>query len=174
MSQQIDPEAESGPPRRPLDFWLMLVDGLLNRRFRDVLDEHGLTRREWEILRMLDAGAAGVEELDADLRPFFDAGDGPGVVDSLTELAESGWVGFEGSGFALTDRGRTSVARLSEVLDRNRRSITSGISPERWATLLEVLEQVAHNLGWNEDLARTIEGTGPSAADEPSLPARST
>lgn len=56
-------------PHRPLDFWLKLVDTLINLHFQAMLEEHGIVRRQGEMMRMLSRGPATQEDLDAALAP---------------------------------------------------------------------------------------------------------
>lgn len=57
--------------QRPLDFWLRLVDDLLNERVDSALEEHGVTRRQWAMINLLTSGTASRADLDAALAPFL-------------------------------------------------------------------------------------------------------
>ncbi|MBC7518186.1 MAG: MarR family transcriptional regulator [Microbacteriaceae bacterium] len=56
---------------RPIGFWLKLVDQLIDERFDTTLDEHGVTRRQWQMLNLLRRGPANRAELDAAVAPFL-------------------------------------------------------------------------------------------------------
>jgi DNA-binding MarR family transcriptional regulator len=139
-------------PQRPIDFWLKLVDNLINEQFQIILEEHGVTRREWEILRLLSVRPARESELDDVLQPFFSSSE-ERPTEQLAELVESGWVARTGEEVRLTELGRTSYGRLSAVMARHSESFGAGISPTDVDTTLGVLERMARNLGWQDDVA---------------------
>ena len=62
-------------PHRPLDFWLKLVDTLINVHFQIMLEEHGIIRRQWEMMRLLSRAPASQDDLDAALAPFLPEGE---------------------------------------------------------------------------------------------------
>ena len=49
---------------RPIGFWLKLVDRLIDDGFARTLEEHGVTRRQWQLLNVLSRQRATVEQLD--------------------------------------------------------------------------------------------------------------
>jgi hypothetical protein len=134
-------------PRPPVDYWLKLVDALINQRFAELLDEHGVTRREWEMLRLLTAGPATREVLDEALLPFLGPAPGTSTADQLAELVDSGWVARDEAGYILTSVGRQSFTRLDAAVQRVDSAITAGLAPEELATAVAVLQQMARNLG---------------------------
>jgi hypothetical protein len=132
--------------RGPIDYWLKLVDRLINERFDELLYEHGVTRREWEMLRLLSTGPATLAELDEALLPFL----GPPAPDTsaeqLKELAGSGWVQESGPTYRLTSAGYRSYERIAVVVERSNEAITAEVDPEDFATAVAVLRQMARNL----------------------------
>ncbi len=136
--------------QRPLGFWLKLVDRLIDDRFADTLEEHGVTRRQWQLLNVLSRGPATGAELDAALAPFLSAVDGETVAEHLAELVDSGWVALSPSGYSLADPGRTALAALASTVDKTRALTADGISEQRYAEALETLERMARNLGWTD------------------------
>jgi len=140
--------------QRPIGFWLKLVDRLIDEQFATTLDEHGVTRRQWQLLNVLAQGSASVEKLDAAVAPFLDpaAGESPAEssVEHLTELIESGWVDATAAGYELTLRGQTALDRLSAVITEQRTTFSRGISEEDYRTTIDVLERVSRNLGWSD------------------------
>jgi hypothetical protein len=116
-----------------------------------ILEEHGVTRREWEILRLLSVRPATESELDDVLRPFFSSSEGR-PTEQLSELTESGWVARAGDEVQLTELGRTSYGRLSAVMARHSESFGAGISKADVDTTLGVLKRMAGNLGWQDDV----------------------
>ncbi len=137
-------------PRRPVDFWLRLLDKLINEHFGRTLDEHGITRRQWEVMNLLSRGPASHDELADALAPFHHEVQPRNLTDELAELEDSGWLLRREQVYELTERGQTSYQRLEPVLRATDEEIAHGISPDDYATMLDVLERMAVNLGWRE------------------------
>jgi len=142
---------------RPIGFWLKLVDRLIDDGFARTLEEHGVTRRQWQLLTILDASPSSDEQLSAALRPFLqwdaaaaDAGEPATAQENLEELVESDWVVLEGGFYALTDRGRTLFEKLRVVVGGLRERASEGVSEPDHATTLATLERMATNLGWRD------------------------
>lgn len=159
---------------RPIGFWLKLVDRMIDGQFASTLEEHGVTRRQWQLLNILARENATVEQLDDAVAPLlsaplpFEAASSdsldPASVDSeptaddpaetsashLAELVESDWVRIAGSIYELTERGRTALDRLSGVVGAQRTLATEGVTPDQYEQTVAVLERVARNLGWND------------------------
>lgn len=140
---------------RPLGYWLKLVDSLISEQFANSLEEHGVTRRQWQLLNVLSRGPATGGELTAALAPFF--GDPPAEdeptspSEHLSELVESHWVAEDGHTFMLTERGSVSLERLTEIVDEMREESSAGISTQEYSTTLASLKKMATNLGWDPD-----------------------
>ncbi|GAA2105024.1 hypothetical protein GCM10009841_23500 [Microlunatus panaciterrae] len=134
--------------QRPLGFWLKLVDELINAQFSSTLDEHGVTRRQWQLMNVLVNGPATLAELDEAVAPFLDEATQESSAEHLGELVESEWVSRDNETYAMTERGITSFSRLREVVGRNRDTLSQGISEAEYDATLDVLERMARNLGW--------------------------
>ena len=135
---------------RPIGFWLKLVDRLIDEQFASTLEEHGVTRRQWQLLNVLSKEPSTVEQLDAAVAPFLSADDNESSAEHLSELIDSAWVDATPTGYELTDRGRTALDKLSEVVAAQRTLATEGVTPEEYEQTVSVLERVARNLGWND------------------------
>lgn len=136
--------------QRPIGFWVKLVDNLLEEQFASTLEEHGVTRRQWQLLNVLSRGAASVQQLDAAIAPFLPTGQLESSADHLTELIDSAWVTATPTGYELTERGQVACQRLSEVVAEQRTAITEGLTEADYTTTLRSLERIALNLGWSE------------------------
>ena len=123
---------------KPIGFWLKLVDRLIDEQFAVTLEEHGVTRRQWQLLNVLDAGPSTVEQLDSAGAPFLADDDGESSVEHLTEL---------------TERGRAAFERLRDVVAERRTAATEGVTADEYEQTLAVLERVARNLGWSDPAA---------------------
>ena len=140
--------------QRPIGFWLTLVDRLIDEQFELTIDEHGVTRRQWQLLNVLSRTVSTVEELDLAIAPFLAAGDGKHAAESsaehLTELIDSAWVDATPAGYELTERGRAAFDRLAGVVAQQRSSVVQGVSESEYLATVEVLERMAANLGWRD------------------------
>jgi hypothetical protein len=133
--------------QRPIGYWLKLVDNLIERQFATTLDEHGVTRRQWQLLNVLARSSATVEQLDDAIAPFLD-GASESAVEHLSELIDSAWVDATAEGYELTDRGRTAFATLAEVVAKQRAVVAQGITEAEYSETVGVLEKMARNLGF--------------------------
>lgn len=122
--------------QRPIGFWLKLVDRLLDEQFAETLDEHGVTREQWQLLNVLSRDGA--------------AADVTGATEDLAELGESGWIVMTPTGYQLTDRGQGALGRLTNVVAGQRTTVNAGIPEDAYLTTVATLEHMAFNLGWNE------------------------
>ena len=136
--------------QRPIGYWLRLVDGLIDDQFAGTLDEHGVTRMQWQLMNVLARGQASVEMLDAAVKPFLVAG-GETTIDHLTELIESAWVDATPTGYELTERGHGALDRLTNVVAGQRTDMASGVAESEYLTTIGTLERMARNLGWSDE-----------------------
>ena len=131
---------------RPIGYWLKLVDRLIDEQFASTLEEHGVTRRQWQLLNVLSQGPATVEQLDAAVAPFLSPDESS--PEQLTELIDSGWVDATPSGYEVTDRGRGAFERLAAVVATQRTAIAEGVTEAEYEQTVAVLERMARNLGY--------------------------
>lgn len=136
--------------QRPIGYWLKLVDRLIDEQFARTLDEHGVTRMQWQLLNVLSRGQASVEMLDAVVAPSIAVG-GESTLDHLTELIESAWVNATPTGYELTERGHGALDRLTNVVADQRTVMAAGVPEASYLTTTKTLEQLAFNLGWRDD-----------------------
>jgi DNA-binding MarR family transcriptional regulator len=135
---------------RPIGYWLKLVDRLIDEQFASTLEEHGVTRRQWQLLNVLSKEPATVEQLDAAVAPFLSADDHETSADHLAELVESGWVALDPTGYELLERGRSALDRLTQVVTVQRTVVSEGVTAEEYEQTLAVLERMARNLGYQD------------------------
>jgi DNA-binding MarR family transcriptional regulator len=140
--------ATSAADRRPIGFWLKLVDRLIDDSFDALLGQAGLTRRLWQVLSALWGGPATVEQLDTGLAPFLDVAQ-PTVDPVVEDLSARGWTTRTGDGrVTITEAGVAAHADLLARVSENRRRLTAGIAAEEYAATIGVLRRMAANLGW--------------------------
>lgn len=135
---------------RPIGFWLKLVDRLIDELFATTLEEHGVTRRQWQLLNVLSRGPSSVDQLDVAVAPFLAADDSESSADHLVELLESEWVAEQSDGLRLTERGTVAFSRLTEVVAEQRTLMTEGVAEPEYDQTIAVLERIARNLGYAE------------------------
>ncbi len=133
---------------RPIGFWLKLVDRLIDEQFAATLDEHGVTRRQWQLLSVLTHKPATIDELDAAAAPSTDPAESS--ADHLAELVDSGWVAVTRGEYELLDRGRSAFERLADVVATQRTLSTEGLTQEQYDDALAALERMARNLGFSD------------------------
>ncbi|MFP7761627.1 MarR family winged helix-turn-helix transcriptional regulator [Marisediminicola sp. LYQ85] len=159
--------------QRPIGYWLKLVDRMIDERFDSTIDEHGVTRRQWQVLNVLSVGTTTRDELFVAIEPFLPArtraadirppvadgldeaapvepvdADGLTVSSEVDELIESEWVADSPSGLVLTPTGRAAFERIADVVAGIRASVTEGVGDDDYATTVRSLERMAANLGW--------------------------
>lgn len=138
---------------RPIGYWLKLVDRLIDEQFASTLEEHGVTRRQWQLLNVLSQGPATVGQLDAAVAPFLRAATSEEAAESsvehLAELVESAWLDATADTYTLTDRGRGAFERLETVVAMQRTQVAEGLTPDQYEQTVAVLERMARNLGYS-------------------------
>ncbi len=134
----------------PLGYWLKLVDQLIDKQFAATLDEHGVTRRQWQLLNVLAQAPSSLEQLDAAVAPFLNPDGDETSEEHLAELVESAWVVRSEAQYALTEQGQSAFTRLAEVVAGNRDQLTAGVSEDQYELTVAVLEHMARNLGWSD------------------------
>lgn len=137
-----------------LSYWLRLVDSLITTQINESLEEHGLTRTQWQLMNALTTRPQSVDEL-GDALPIPSVTDpsdpeGPeSVEEHLEELVESGWLVHEGGLYTLTSTGRASGERVAEVVEQLRGRATEGLQEGQYEAMITALRQMAGNLGWS-------------------------
>jgi hypothetical protein len=129
--------------RRPIGFWLKLVDRLIDERLNGTLGD--LTRRHWQVLNVVQQGQADRGEIDTRVRPFL--GGELTAAREVADLRDRGWIAGAGM-LALTEQGRTEFQRILSRVSTDRASMMADIAPEEYASTVSVLERMARNLGW--------------------------
>lgn len=137
--------------QRPIGFWLRLVDNRIDEQFATTLDEHGVTRLQWQLMNVLARGAASVEMFTTAVQPFVATSGEEAALEQLSELIESGWVNATPSGYELSERGHGALDRLTNVVAGQRTGMTEGVTAGDYATTVATLERLARNLGWTDE-----------------------
>lgn len=136
---------------RPIGFWLKLVDALVDDAYTRLLDQHGLSREQWQLLDAMDAGPQQTAYFERILGPFA-AHDGVSATpaDHLDELVESGWVFRDGDTWSLTPTGRHAMDGLEAAVAAARDNALRDIPSDEYGRMLDTLERIAHNYGYRQ------------------------
>ena len=135
-----------------MGYWLKLVDSLIDEQFAATLEEHGVTRRQWQVLNLLEHQPATEAQLNAGLSPFFASEDEPqSLSEHLAELVESGWVSAHNGQYSITDRGHISLLKLSELVEKIRTQFGEDLDGSEYDAVVVALEKIARNLGWQPE-----------------------
>lgn len=135
--------------QRPIGFWLKLVDTLLDERLADTLGDQGLSRRDWQVLNVVRAGANDMAAIAYQLRPFLGTGDAD-ATSAVDRLRRRGWLIIDAAGVRLAPDREAAFASLARLVGSARRAAVAGVEPAEYVAALSVLERIAHNLGWED------------------------
>ena len=140
---------------RPIGYWLKKLDRLIDGQFERQLGEAGLSRRQWQLLNLLEEGPRSAPELQTELEPFL-----PDEPDELSEalsgLITRGWAASQDNVVSLTETGQAQFGRVRTKVTQLRQSSMAGISPEEYQVTIGVLSRMAANLELDSD-----SGNGP-------------
>ena len=130
---------------RPIGYWLKKLDSLIDGQFERQLSEAGVSRRQWQLLNLLEDGPRSVPDLRAELEPFLqgDAGD---LEDALARLVTRGWAESTDNIANLTETGQAQLGVVKAKVAELRQGLVAGISPEEYEATIDVLARMAANL----------------------------
>ena len=134
---------------RPIGYWLKKLDRLIDRQFELQLSTARLSRRQWQLLNLLENNPRSVPELEAELEPFLQRV-AQELSDALAGLVTRGWAESRDNIVNLTETGRAQfeiVKATAEV----RQTLMRGIPPEEYRTTIDVLARMAANLEAKEE-----------------------
>jgi hypothetical protein len=133
---------------RPIGYWLKKLDRLIDEQFDGQLSDAGLTRRQWQVLNLVEDGPRSVPELEAELEPFLQDAlhDLP---HALSGLLTRGWTDVQENIVTLTETGQAQLELLKAKIAGVREALMIGISPEEYQATIDVLSRMAANLKSN-------------------------
>jgi DNA-binding MarR family transcriptional regulator len=132
-------------PERPIGYLLKNLDRLIDARFERQLGDAGLSRRQWQLINLLEDGPRSVPELHTELEPFLqDAPDD--LQDALSGLVGRGWADSQEEIVALTEIGQAQFGLVTAMVAELRQTLMIGISAEQYQTTTDVLIRMAANL----------------------------
>jgi predicted transcriptional regulator len=137
---------------RPIGYWLKKLDRLIDQQFERRLEEAALSRRQWQLLSLLQDDPRSIPELRSELEPFLqDPPDDPS--DALAGLTTRGWADSQDNVVSLTKTGQAQFGLIMAKVTELRQSLTVGISPQEYQATVDVLARMAANLEPDTKLA---------------------
>ena len=130
---------------RPIGYWLKKLDRLIDEQFEEQLGEAGLSRRQWQVINLLEGDPRSVPELQSELEPFLQE-DPDDLTDALSGLVTRGWVASQDNIVNLTETGQAQLKLIEAKVTELRQASMAGISPEEYQTTIDVLARMASNL----------------------------
>ena len=130
---------------RPIGYWLKKLDRLIDEQFEQQLGEAGLSRRQWQVINLLEGDPRSVPELQSELEPFLQE-DLDDLTDALSGLVTRGWVVSQDNIVNPTETGQAQLKLIKAKVTELRQASMAGISPEEHQTTIDVLARMASNL----------------------------
>ncbi|HWH26618.1 MAG TPA: MarR family transcriptional regulator [Pseudolysinimonas sp.] len=139
-------KVQAGPTSLPIGFQLRKLDGLLNERFEGTLGARGVSRRQWQLLRMLAEQAHTLVELNEAVAPFLDRAEGETARRHLDPLAAGGVVTVTDGVYKLTADGRAFVDGLVDEVQLTRDLTVRGFEEGEYDRTVASLQRMIRNL----------------------------
>lgn len=131
--------------QRPIGYWLKELDRLIDMHFELQLGNASLSRRQWQLLNLLEDHPRSVPELQAELEPFLqEAADD--LSDPLSGLVTRGWAESTDNIVNLTETGQAHFEIVKAKVADLRQALMRGISPEEYQATIDVLSRMVANL----------------------------
>jgi len=130
---------------RPIGYWLKKLDRLIDEQFEQQLGEAGLSRRQWQVINLLEGDPRSVPELQSELEPFLQE-DPDDLTDALSGLVTRGWVASQDNIVNLTETGQAQLKLIKAKVAELRQASMAGISPEEYQATIDVLARMTSNL----------------------------
>ncbi|HZL75940.1 MAG TPA: MarR family winged helix-turn-helix transcriptional regulator [Propionibacteriaceae bacterium] len=130
---------------RPIGYWLKELDRLIDQQFERQLEEAGLSRRQWQLLNLLEDGPRSIPELESELEPFLQD-DPDDLSEAISGLVIRGWADSQDNVVTLTETGRAQFGRVKTKVAELRQDLMIGISADEYRATIDVLARMAANL----------------------------
>ena len=130
---------------RPIGYWLKKLDRLIDGQFERQLRDVGLSRRQWQLLDLIEDGPRSVPELQIELEPFLQHGPDE-LSDALSGLVSRGWADSQDNVVNLTEIGQLQLGLAKAEVAELRQSLTAGISQDEYQATIALLARMAANL----------------------------
>jgi DNA-binding MarR family transcriptional regulator len=131
--------------QKPIGYWLKKLDRLIDERFERELGQAGLSRRQWQVLNLLEDGPRSVPEMQSELDPFLQEAQDD-LTGALSGLVTRGWADSQDHIVNLTETGQAQFELIKAKGAELRQALMSGISPEEYQTTIDTLAKMAVSL----------------------------
>ena len=135
---------------RPIGYWLKKLGRLIDNHFDLQLSNAGLTRRQWQLLNLLENDPRSVPDLEAELEPFLQDAEGD-LSEPLSGLVTRGWAESKDNIVNLTETGQAHFEIVKAKVAELRQALMTGISPEEYQATVDVLSRMAANMESNAE-----------------------
>ena len=135
---------------RPIGYWLKKLDRAIDEQFERQLGQAGLSRRQWQLLNLLQNNPRSVPDLEAELEPFLLDAEGD-LSDPLSGLVTRGWAESKDNIVNLTETGEAHFEIVKAKVAELRQALMTGISPEEYQATIDVLSRMTANLESNAE-----------------------
>ncbi|TDC55610.1 MarR family transcriptional regulator [Actinomadura sp. KC345] len=137
--------------RRPLGYWLKLLDQLIEEHLDHVLMRKGIRRRHWQVMNLLkrhtDRGGRSIpatrKDIAEQLGPFW-SGSEVTLSEVLNELIQRGWL-TKTEPYGLTAAGEGAHAILAPIVQQAAGRIDDGVTAQEHAATVDVLRRMTAN-----------------------------
>jgi DNA-binding MarR family transcriptional regulator len=130
---------------RPIGYWLKKLDRLIEQQFELQLSTARLSRRQWQLLNLLDNNPRSVPELQTELHSFL-RDTAEDLSDALAGLVTRGWAESTDNIVNLTETGQAQFEIVEATVAGLRQGLMMGISAEEYRATIGVLARMAANL----------------------------
>jgi hypothetical protein len=136
---------------RPIGYWLKKLNNLTDAEFERQLGDASLSRRQWQVLNLIEDGPRSVPELESELEPFLrdalqDLAEAQDLGEALSGLVTRGWAELMDNIVRLTETGQAQFGLLKARVAELRQALTAGISAEEYQATIDVLSRMTENL----------------------------
>jgi DNA-binding MarR family transcriptional regulator len=115
---------------RPIGYWLKKLDRLIDAQFERQLGEAKLSRRQWQLLNLLEDGPRSVPDLQTELEPFLQDAPDEQLSDALSGFVTRGWADSQDIIVTLTETGQAQFGLVKAKVAEVRQALMIGISGE--------------------------------------------
>lgn len=136
--------SESTQP--PIGYLLRKLDRIINERFERTLGTRDVTRRQWQLLRMIADRPATLDELSAAVAPFLDQAAGETAKQHLDLLTARGVVVAVGDAYDISNSGWTLFHSLNEQVQVTRELTVRGLVDGEYDRAIATLQTMVQNL----------------------------
>jgi len=130
----------------PIGLLLRKLDNLLNERFERTLGTRSVTRRQWQLLRILADNPAHLDALNAAVAPFLDLATGESAQQHLDPLVKLSLVTSMDDVYELTSPGGTLFDSLAEDVQTTRSLTVRGLADGEYDRTIANLQAMIANL----------------------------